>query len=412
MTNTTRILAIALGMLVLTPSVSTAASARSGQQTVGATTLSASYDGSSQVIVTATNSAVGLENPLAVTSPAKIDAKLQMDCTAGHQDRDPAEITIAVGKAELDPSNDASNILLDTPQKEPTELFATFLDENELQYKDWRCLTGTVDGVPFTFYFDGYGAFTTAIATAAVRDDLDQLYSAAVMKRLEYLKCPQAEFGIEIDNEPSSLCEYQIGRGSNTRAGAYIVTVPKDSVVVASRVSSNKYSQRVVGCPSKYERSEAFRGHSRIINKRLRTPKILRGSLFIKLDIADDAHRARSMGKRKFIVGEHGTNRAGFEESVTYPCRFTARKTGSNVRYKVKCANKLGNRIYYDFTIAPKAPKRKPKPSTPSGGGGGGGGGNQYAGMTCDQIGHPFEVTPGSDPEHDRDNDGHACESQ
>jgi hypothetical protein len=35
-----------------------------------------------------------------------------------------------------------------------------------------------------------------------------------------------------------------------------------------------------------------------------------------------------------------------------------------------------------------------------------------YAGMTCAEIGQPFQVTPGSDPEHDSDGDGSACESQ
>jgi hypothetical protein len=39
-------------------------------------------------------------------------------------------------------------------------------------------------------------------------------------------------------------------------------------------------------------------------------------------------------------------------------------------------------------------------------------GGGSYAGMNCDEIGHSFNVIPGSDPEHDRDNDGLACESQ
>ncbi|HYV17016.1 MAG TPA: hypothetical protein VE972_13470 [Conexibacter sp.] len=48
----------------------------------------------------------------------------------------------------------------------------------------------------------------------------------------------------------------------------------------------------------------------------------------------------------------------------------------------------------------------------PSGGGyGGGGGGSDYAGLNCSEIGHSFTVTPGSDPEHDADNDGIACES-
>jgi hypothetical protein len=40
-----------------------------------------------------------------------------------------------------------------------------------------------------------------------------------------------------------------------------------------------------------------------------------------------------------------------------------------------------------------------------------GGSPSDYSGMTCAEIGHSFEVTPGSDPEHDADNDGIACES-
>jgi hypothetical protein len=36
----------------------------------------------------------------------------------------------------------------------------------------------------------------------------------------------------------------------------------------------------------------------------------------------------------------------------------------------------------------------------------------QYAGMNCTEIGHSFNVTPGSDPDHDADGDGVACESQ
>lgn len=39
-------------------------------------------------------------------------------------------------------------------------------------------------------------------------------------------------------------------------------------------------------------------------------------------------------------------------------------------------------------------------------------GGGSYAGMNCTEIGHSFMVEPGSDPEHDRDNDGIACESK
>ncbi len=38
--------------------------------------------------------------------------------------------------------------------------------------------------------------------------------------------------------------------------------------------------------------------------------------------------------------------------------------------------------------------------------------GNPYPGMNCTEIGHSYTVVPGSDPDHDADNDGVACESQ
>lgn len=53
------------------------AATRTGQQTVGGTTMSATYDGETQLTVIATNRAISLDNPLAVKPPAKIDARLQ-----------------------------------------------------------------------------------------------------------------------------------------------------------------------------------------------------------------------------------------------------------------------------------------------------------------------------------------------
>jgi len=38
--------------------------------------------------------------------------------------------------------------------------------------------------------------------------------------------------------------------------------------------------------------------------------------------------------------------------------------------------------------------------------------GGSFAGKTCGEIGMPFSVPPGSDPEHDADGDGEACESE
>jgi hypothetical protein len=87
-------------------------------------------------------------------------------------------------------------------------------------------------------------------------------------------------------------------------------------------------------------------------------------------------------------------------ETTTVPVEHvkTVTKVRRVVRYKTK-------------TVTVHA-----QPVSGSGGGGGGSGsgasdGSQYAGMTCAEIGHSFTVTPGSDPEHDRDGDGIACEA-
>lgn len=37
---------------------------------------------------------------------------------------------------------------------------------------------------------------------------------------------------------------------------------------------------------------------------------------------------------------------------------------------------------------------------------------NEYLGLPCSQIGHAFRVAPGSDPAHDPDGDGEACEGE
>lgn len=37
---------------------------------------------------------------------------------------------------------------------------------------------------------------------------------------------------------------------------------------------------------------------------------------------------------------------------------------------------------------------------------------NEYLGLPCSEIGRPFRVVPGSDPAHDPDGDGRACEDQ
>ncbi|HEY4277761.1 MAG TPA: hypothetical protein VGM91_06055 [Conexibacter sp.] len=71
-------------------------------------------------------------------------------------------------------------------------------------------------------------------------------------------------------------------------------------------------------------------------------------------------------------------------------------------------------RVVHTQTVTVQAQPVAAPPSSGDSSRGGGDGADpaaDYAGMNCSEIGHSFNVTPGSDPEHDADNDGVACES-
>jgi hypothetical protein len=74
-------------------------------------------------------------------------------------------------------------------------------------------------------------------------------------------------------------------------------------------------------------------------------------------------------------------------------------RTVQHVKWKVRTRT-----LTRTVTVAAPAPAADSAPASSGDGG-------QYAGMNCSEIGHSFNVTPGSDPEHDADNDGVACES-
>jgi hypothetical protein len=60
---------------------------------------------------------------------------------------------------------------------------------------------------------------------------------------------------------------------------------------------------------------------------------------------------------KHYTAYEHGTNRAGFQDEAVYPCRVTKRAK----RYTFRCANKLGDRFIYSFTVTRRV-QQKAKP--------------------------------------------------
>lgn len=406
--------ALVLAVAALVGALPSEASAdyREGRVTVGDRMLTVGFDsdeGTVSVELTPVKSAGTAV--AALSSSEWIDATMRTDCETPVPGLEPWGIVVSDGSASLDPG-----AAFDWTQNGSTDLtegalFVEFGDaDDRMPPAAWRCVKGKVNGTPFTFYFDGYSAFSPQLARDAMLNDLDATYPTAVMRRLAYAKCPALQF---LASDDASYCVYQIGRGRNVRAGSYLVKMPKGfGDPVARRSYSVRYSQRLVDCPSKYERSIAnFSGAvgQRLIAQRLRAPRAECGASYL-WDVPSSATRAVKLGKRSFVGWTHGTNTGGFDDMNRYRCRFRVRQVSGGRRYRVRCANKLGDRSTYAFTVRTK----RAKPRRASGGSGESGGGSSgpYSGKTCDEIGHSYTVPPGTDREHDADGDGVACEAQ
>lgn len=122
------------------------------------------------------------------------------------------------------------------------------------------------------------------------------------------------------------------------------------------------------------------------------------------------ADRLAGRTRTALHAGDRGRARSLLIEANDYP--MTARKRAARASYQAAKARALARRR---AAANPKAERPAVPPATQSQGSGDSGSkdsADQYAGRTCDEIGRSFNVTPGSDPAHDRDNDGVACESQ
>lgn len=390
---------------------------REGRQTVGNRLLSVGFDSDDGSVNVGLEPAAGpsyLTTPL--TDEEWVDITLRTDCENAVPGIETWDVVIHRGSAMLDPGEDV-DWTLETDAEINLGALAVDFRSDRMPIASWRCAIGKVNETPFTLYFDGYFAFSPEIATDAMIDDQSTKYSADVMDRLVYAKCPAMQF--LASDSATAYCQYQLGRGRTVRAGSYLVKMPKGyGSPVARRSYGMRYSQRLVDCPSKYERFIAsFNGAvgDRSTAHRLRAPRAMCGASYL-WDVPGSAARAATRGKRTFIGWTHGTNAGGFDDMNIFQCRFRARRVaGGARRYRVRCANKVGDRSTYTFTIRAKRPAR-PERSSGGGSGGGGGGsggaGGQYAGKTCDEIGHSYTVPPGADREHDADGDGVACESQ
>lgn len=209
--------------------------------------------------------------------------------------------------------------------------------------REYRCLEGTLGGAPVLLYFTGYRheSLSAAGAVAAVRADLIAKYGVALAGTPTYLACPAKRVG------ETALCRYQLGRGGLVRVGTYIVD-EGETALGATRVRNLTYTQKPIRCAAKYQRDEQL--NTRVVtDKRLVAPRVLCDSALVRFLVSRSLARfPRPLPATVFKQ----TPAAGFEPLSRYVCRPGATADRRRVAYRWRCANSLGDRVTFRFTVS------------------------------------------------------------
>jgi hypothetical protein len=225
----------------------------------------------------------------------------------------------------------------------------TTLASQALAGDDFRCLEGTVGGVPVLLYFDGFRheSLTASGAEAAVKRHLIETYGDSLAGRPTYLACPQKRLG------ETALCRFQLGRGDKVRVGTYIVA-ETEIALNATRVRSLTYSQKARRCAATYQRDE-MRGSRVVLDKKLVAPRVLCGSKLVRYLVA---RSVSSYPARRSTMSLNQTPAAGFEPLSRYKCTPGARRTGGSIKYRWRCKNRLGDKVAFNFLVSRKTASR------------------------------------------------------
>jgi hypothetical protein len=281
------------------------------------------------------------------------------------------------------------------------------------------CVSGASGADRFKFFFAGHEPtrLTPRNAQAALRAELGKRFGESFTgSRRSWLKCPKEE--IIPASEPDeygpgrvafAICEFQFRQGARYRGGGASVNLIQGQLVV-SDLGSTTYTKTLRACSIRPD----LRRYD-VLNRRLAVSGMLRSRSGRCYD--NSAAMWRDLhGKRPGIrrVGLHGTNRAGFEARVVFRCRLTQ----NGHRYTARCANRLGDKFRYSYTLATK-PRSRP-PASPSCH-------PSYRGACLDPDASDYDCAGGSGngPRYtgrvrvvgndvfglDRDGDGVACET-
>jgi len=214
--------------------------------------------------------------------------------------------------------------------------------------RDWRCVGGSnneADSDEFAFPFAGYEPkeLTPASATTALKAELTRRYGPGWEGPGSWTACPRVEIVEDGYTEnavgPQGLCEFRFRIGNRWRHGSVLVSEEQGDVVIAS-FSSATFAKPMRACRA----LRTLRAQG-VFQRRLRAGGFV-GCQDNSASMIRDLHRLKPGVRR---VGFHGTNRAGFEDAVTFRCVLRARTGG---RRTATCGNALGDRFVYRFRLA------------------------------------------------------------
>lgn len=222
----------------------------------------------------------------------------------------------------------------------------------------FRCVLGYSGGDLFEFYFRGMERQKLSPATAAafLTADLARRFPAQWPTRKRWMACPKEEFAKAYTDDdgqtspPWQLCEFRFAVGNGVfRHGVVRLEERVESLHTEYFSVGQRFSQKLRTC--------RIRRHLRTFTPRILN-RSLRASGYVgcsdnSASLIRDLHGLRP-GVR--TVAFHGTNRAGFEDAVRFRCRLTGRSGG---RRTATCANRLGDRFVYRFTVARRAAVRR-----------------------------------------------------
>jgi hypothetical protein len=239
-------------------------------------------------------------------------------------------------------------------------LAASFANPNFATH-DYRCSSGwfladSSDGRSddFKLYFKGYEPqkLTTKAATAQMVAELTRRYGERYTSAAgKWLKCPKEELSKGYEDEaPFAICRFRFKDGARWRAGAMTFKLV-DQYLTVDQFDSATFTRTLKTC---HIRRNLRSLNPQVLNRRLRADGWV--TCFDgPISMVRDLHGPFARNRRIVSVGFHGTNHAGFEDADLFRCRVTVR----NGRHRATCANKLGDRFIYSFTL-----RTKPKPAS------------------------------------------------